>query len=287
MRPTVFRWLLLAPTLLTLLALTVYPLFWTVQASLSAFSFGRRTTYVGLDNYGRLFHDQRYWSDLGTTATYTFAAVSIELVLGLALALLLDQKLRGRSVLRSALVTPMMIAPIVAGVTWRFMYDPRVGILPFLLDNVGLGRPTFLASRGLALPAVIAVDVWQWTPFMFLILLAGLQSRPSEPYEAARIDGASSFQIFRDLTLPFLRTAILLAVLLRTIDAFRIFDQIFVLTNGGPGTQTETVSLLLFKEAFAFQDFGLAAAGIFVLMLFINAVGLIYLRVLGRQLKLA
>jgi multiple sugar transport system permease protein len=176
-----------------------------------------------------------------------------------------------------------MVAPVVAGVVWRLMYDPRVGVLPFLSDKVGFGRPTFLADTTLALPSVIMVDVWQWTPFMFLILLAGLQARPTEPYEAARVDGASGWQIFRDLTLPFLRNAILVAVLLRTIDAFRVFDQVVVLTNGGPGSSTETVSVLLYKQAFKFQDFGLAAAGIFVLMVLVTVVSRAYIRLIGSE----
>jgi multiple sugar transport system permease protein len=282
-RPKVARWLLLAPALLTLLALTVYPLIWTVRASVSAFTFGRLTTFIGLDNYERLFTEGHFWSALGITAIYTLAAVGLELSAGLGLAMLVDRKLAGRSLLRSLLIAPMMVAPVVAGVVWRLMYDPRVGVLPFLTDRVGLGRPTFLADTALALPSVIMVDIWQWTPFMFLILLAGLQARPTEPYEAARVDGANHWQIFRDLTLPFLRNAILVAVLLRTIDAFRVFDQVVVLTNGGPGSSTETVSVLLYKQAFKFQDFGLAAAGIFVLMLLVTLVSTVYIRLIGRE----
>jgi multiple sugar transport system permease protein len=286
-RPRVARWILLAPALLTLMALTIYPLLWTVRASVSAFTFGRLTSFIGLDNYERLFTEDRFWAALGVTATYTLAAVSLELLIGLGLAMLMDRKLAGRSVFRSLLIAPMMVAPVVAGVVWRLMYDPRVGILPFLSSKGGLGRPTFLADTSLALPSVILVDVWQWTPFMFLILLAGLQARPTDPYEAARVDGASGWQIFRDLTLPFLRNAILVAVLLRTIDAFRVFDQVVVLTNGGPGSSTETVSLLLYKQAFKFQDFGLAAAGIFVLMVVVTVVSMAYMRLMGERQEVA
>src|SRR5437773_8019231 len=179
----------------------------------------------------------------------------------------------------------MILPPVVAGVTWRLIYNPNFGVLNGILRLFGLDtrRWTWLADPSLALPAVILVDVWEWTPFVFLILLAGLQAIPQEPYEAARIDGANAWQTFLHITLPLLIPAILVALLLRTMDLLRIFDQIFILTQGGPGFSTETVSLYIYRTAFRFFDFGYAAAMSFVLLLLTNIVSVGYIRLLQRQ----
>jgi len=203
----------------------------------------------------------------------------------LGLAVLLDRPLRGRSLFRSALLIPMMLPPVVVGVVWRLMLNADFGAINGTLKGAGANTDslTWTASPVLALASVIAVDIWQWTPFMFLVLLAGLQAIPQEPYEAALIDGSSAWQTFRYVTLPLLKPAILIALLLRTMDLLRVFDQIFILTEGGPGFATETVSLYIYRTAFRFFDFGYAAAMSFVLLVLTNIISVSYIRLLQKQ----
>jgi multiple sugar transport system permease protein len=176
----------------------------------------------------------------------------------------------------------MMLPPVVAGVVWRLMLNSNFGAVNGTLKQIGINTDalTWTASPKLAMASVIAADVWQWTPFIFLILLAGLQAIPQEPYEAALIDGASAWQTFRHVTLPLLKPAILIALLLRTMDLLRVFDQIFILTEGGPGFATETASLYIYRTAFRFSNFGYAAAMSFVLLAITNVISVGYLRML-------
>jgi multiple sugar transport system permease protein len=209
----------------------------------------------------------------------------LELGLGLALALLLDSQIRARWLWRSLFLLPMILPPVVVGVIWRLIYNPNFGVLNGALQLFGVDTTqlTWLADPSVALLSIILVDVWEWTPFVFLILLAGLQAIPEEPYEAARMDGSSGWQTFRHITLPLLRPAILVAVLLRTMDLLRIFDQVFILTQGGPGGVTETISLYIYKTAFRFFDFGYAAAMSLALLLVTVVLSQIYIRLLQRR----
>jgi multiple sugar transport system permease protein len=267
---------LLAPVLAVLLGLAVYPLVYAVRVSLQS------EAGWGLGNFARLVQDSFFWAALAHTFVYALSALTLEFLLGLGLALLLDRNLRGRNLFRALLLIPMMLPPVVVGVTWRLLFNPTFGAINGTLKRFGIDTAalTWTASPKLAMLSVIAVDVWQWTPFMFLILLAGLQAIPQEPYEAALIDGANAWQIFRDITLPLLKPAILIALLLRTMDLLRVFDQIFILTEGGPGFATETVSLYIYRTAFRFGDFGYAAAMSFVLLLITNAISVVWLRLL-------
>jgi multiple sugar transport system permease protein len=194
----------------------------------------------------------------------------------------LSTQMRGRSVFRSLLLVPMMLPAVVVGVVWRLMLNSNFGALNGTLKGIGVNTDalTWTGSPKLAMASVIVADVWQWTPFMFLILLAGLQAIPQEPYEAALIDGASGWQTFRHVTLPLLKPAILIALLLRTMDLLRVFDQIFILTEGGPGFATETVSLYIYRTAFRFSNFGYAAAMSFVLLMITNVISVGYIRFL-------
>jgi multiple sugar transport system permease protein len=276
-------YLLLAPTLLVLLSLSIYPLIYAVRVSLQA---GRgQSARWSLENFARLFSDTFFLSALAHTLVYAAAALTLEFLLGLGLALLLNERIRGRSLFRVGLLVPMMLPPVVVGVVWRLMLNPNFGAINGTLRSFGINTDalTWTASPRLAFLSVIAVDVWQWTPFVFLILLAGLQSIPEEPYEAALMDGSSAWQTFRHITLPLLKPAILIALLLRTMDLLRVFDQIFILTEGGPGFATETISLYIYRAAFRFGDFGYAAAMSFVLLLVTNSISLVYIRLLQRQ----
>jgi len=276
-------YLLVAPALAVLIALSIYPLLYAIKVS---FQIGSgATARWSFANFARLAHDGFFLAALGHTFIYAAFALTLEFLLGLALALLLDRPLRGRGAFRAALLIPMMLPPVVAGVVWRLMLNPNFGAINGTLKGAGLdtGALTWTASPRLALISVIAVDIWQWTPFMLLILLAGLQAIPQEPYEAAMIDGSTWWQTFRYVTLPLLKPAILIALLLRTMDLLRVFDQIFILTEGGPGFATETASLYIYRTAFRFSDFGYAAAMSFVLLALTNVISFSYIRLLQRQ----
>src|ERR1044071_271672 len=275
--------LLVAPTIIVLVALSIYPLIYAVKVSLQADS-GEGVRWT-VQNFARLFKDDFFLSALAHTLVYAIIALTFEFLLGLGLAVLLNRKMRGRSFFRAALLAPMMLPSVVVGVVWRLMLNPNFGAINGTLQGFGANTEslTWTASPTLAFASVILVDIWQWTPFIFLILLAGLQAIPEEPYEAALIDGSSAWQTFRHVTLPLLKPAILIALLLRTMDLLRVFDQIFILTEGGPGNATETISLYIYRTAFRFGDFGYAAAMSFVLLLLTNIISMLYIRLVQRQ----
>jgi multiple sugar transport system permease protein len=276
-------YLLIAPTVIVLLALSIYPLIFAIKTS---FQTGNAdSAQWSLANFTRLFTDKFFFAALGHTFVYAAVALTLEFLFGLVLALLLNSAIRGRNLFRALMLIPMMLPPVVVGVVWRLMYNADFGAINGTLKTVGVNTENFIwtASPRLALLCAIIVDVWQWTPFVFLVLLAGLQAIPQEPYEAARIDGSSAWQTFRFITLPLLKPAILIALLLRTMDLLRIFDQIYILTEGGPGFATETISLYIYRTAFRFFDFGYAAAMSFVLLLLTNIISAFYIRILQQK----
>jgi multiple sugar transport system permease protein len=205
-------------------------------------------------------------------ATLYFAGVSVvvELLLGLGIALLLHRNLRGLGVIRTIVVIPMMIAPVVVGLSWKYMLDFDTGVLNYFTRQLGIDPPNWLGSATWAIPALILTDVWEWTPLFALMLLAGLQSMPEEPFEAARVDGASSWQSFWNLTLRFIRPFILIALLLRVMDTLRTFDLPFVMTAGGPGRATEFASLYAYRQAFSYYYVSLGIAASFVILILIS-----------------
>jgi len=282
-RDLVFPLVLIAPAIVVLLSLSIYPLIYSVTISLQTQTANGSTWSVS--NFTRLFTDGFFRAAMAHTFVYATAALILEFSIGLGLALLLNSQIRGRGFFRAALLVPMMLPAVVVGVVWRLMLNPNFGAINGTLKNFGLNTEslTWTASPRLAMLSVIAVDVWQWTPFVFLVLLAGLQAIPQEPYEAALIDGSSRWQTFRYVTLPLLKPAILIALLLRTMDLLRVFDQIFILTEGGPGFATETISLYIYRAAFRFFDFGYAAAMSFVLLALTNVISTLYIRLLQNK----
>ena len=226
-------------------------------------------TFVGLGNYTNILADSRFWNAAQVTGTFIFGTVAVQLLLGMGIALLLQRQVIARGLLRTALLLPMMTTPVVVGLIWRFMYNPTQGILNYLLGQVGLPTPNWLGSLQTGFIAVMIADIWEWTPFMVLILLAALQTLPQEPFEAAAIDGASAWQAFLHITLPLLRPTIVVAVLIRAIDSFKTFDLVYVLTNGGPGTSTETLSFYTYKWGFKFFQMGYASALSFVMLIMV------------------
>jgi multiple sugar transport system permease protein len=277
-------YLLLAPTLLLVLAVVVYPLFYGLRQSFLGFRFGRSTGSVGFDNYRQLWDDPYFRDSLWVTLKFVFFAVTIETVLGLALALLVAKELPFTKLARLVLIVPMIVTPIVVGIVFRLIYASDVGLLTTLSKNLLGGGPVFILDKPFtAFLGLVALDVWEWTPLMFLILLAGIQSLPVEPFEAARVDGAGVWRTFLDHTLPLLRPVLAVAIVLRTIDAFTTFDQVFVLTRGGPGTSTQLISIYGYDTSFKFSQFGYGAAMLFVVALLVLAFAALAVRLIRRE----
>jgi multiple sugar transport system permease protein len=279
-------WVLLAPCFLIILVVGLFPLLYSLWISFFDYHPTNPTApsgFVFLDNYIAAVADPMAQAALLRTIVYTIASVGGSLVLGIGLALLLNQQLRGLSVARTLLLIPMMITPIAVGITWRIMYNPDLGVINYLLGHIGIPPPQWLSAIDQALVSIVIVDVWQWTPFMFLILFAGLRSLPRSPFEAALIDGATPWQMFRRVTLPMLRPVILLAVLLRGVDAVRTFDQIFMTTRGGPALATDLMSIFLYRINFKFFNIGYGAALSWLVLLLLTAAVMVFIRVTGFQ----
>jgi multiple sugar transport system permease protein len=273
-------YLLLLPAAIALAAVSVYPLFYGVRASFTRYLYGRDFGFDGLTNYRVIWDDTFFRSAMFTTAKYVVLTVTIETLLGLGLALLVSRELRFAGPIRVGLILPMTIAPVVVGVMWRLLYDSGVGVTNPLFQLVGLNEPEVLARNGTAFAAVVLVDIWEWTPLVFLIILAGLQSLPEEPLEAARVDGAGRLRVFFDHTLPLLRPVLLVAIVLRTIDAIGTFDQIYVLTKGGPGDATRVISIYAYNTAFLFTQYGQAAAMLVALLVMVTLLMIVAVRML-------
>jgi multiple sugar transport system permease protein len=259
-------YLLLIPAGVALAAVSVYPLVYGFIASVRQFRYGLDVGRAGLNNYVNVLQDQTFITALVTTAKYVVLCVVIEAVLGLALAMLVNRELRGASLWRMGIILPMTVAPVVVGVMWRLIYASDIGIADPLLGLFGIHGVHVLGTENSAFLGVVLLDVWEWTPLMFLILLAGLQSLPQEPLEAALIDGASPIRVFVDHVLPMLRPVLFVAIVLRTIDAIGTFDQIYVLTRGGPGVSTQLFSIYAYNTAFLFTQYGRAMAMVVLLL---------------------
>ncbi|MGH2723692.1 MAG: carbohydrate ABC transporter permease [Actinomycetota bacterium] len=253
--------------LIGLLGLVVaYPLGYSLWLSFTNFHILRRqdTRFVGVEQYGSLPGNSGYVDALQNTFLFVALAVTIELALGLALALALHRQRWVRNLTRAFLLTPMFVTPIAVGLMFRFLLNQQLGPIPLLLGKLGL-TIDFFGPR-LALLSMVGIDVWQWTPFMLLLMLAGLESLPEEPFEAAKVDGAGPWFTFSRVTLPLLRPVIAVAVLIRALDAFKVFEYVFAITRGGPGTATETIQLQVYRTGFQFFRLGEAAAMAFVLV---------------------
>ncbi|HMQ57607.1 MAG TPA: sugar ABC transporter permease [Rhizobiaceae bacterium] len=274
-----FPWL--APITAMLLVFGVYPLLYAIWLSLHQRNRVKRVDeFVWFKNWVQAFNDQRVWDSLAVTFTYTGIALVIQLSLGLAIAMLLDQDRRGYGLLRALMTLPLVVPPAVTGMMFLLMEDGSFGWLSQNLYMLGIISPQnpILASHSTALMGVMLADIWQWTPFMVLIMMAGLRSLPKEPYEAAAIDGANAFQVFRRLTLPMMSKVIAVAVLIRGVDLFRIFDYVYVMTSGGPGTATETISAYA-GRIFVTGNFPYAATLSLLTMIIVIVVANVFVRV--------
>jgi ABC-type sugar transport system permease subunit len=282
-------WWMVLPALSTILLVALFPLLWTVWESVHLHDLrmpwlGR--PFIGLENYGEAFRDPRFWSALGHTGFFAVTSVGIELIIGLGLALALNRAFRARGLVRAAVLIPWAIPTVVSALLWRFMFEGESGIVNSLLVNAGvLKEPIvwFIHPAAAWVPVILA-DVWKTTPFVALLLLAGLQNIDASLYEAARIDGASAWRQFRHVTLPLLKPAILVALIFRTLDAFRVFDLIYALTGGGPGTSTEPIALYTFNALLQNLQFGYGSALSIIVFLITFSLALIYIKFLGAEL---
>ncbi len=276
----------IAPAFLVLIVILIYPLaysFWLTFHRWTLRDFVNGVPWVGLQNYINLFSNPDFLNSLRVTATFVICAVGIEFVLGMGLALLLNHNLFGKGVIRALILLPMMCTNVVIGLTWRLLFNYQFGIINFYLTQLNLPPVEWLSAPNVAMFTVIIVDVWNTTSFVALLLLAGLQSLPDEPFEAARIDGASAVQSFWYITLPLLRPSILVALLWRLIDTFRIFDVIWLLTAGGPAHSTETVSIYVYNYGFKSFDLGYASAASYIMIFIMLIIAAFLARNIGRS----
>jgi multiple sugar transport system permease protein len=266
--------LLLGPCVLYLLAFSVYPLVVSLVRSFQDYdSRADSWTWIGVGNYRELFTSSEFWHTIERTAIFTFGGVAVQVVLGTALALFFNQQLRGSTIVRSILILPMLLTPIVVGLMWRMLLNPDWGMLNWIVERLGFHNVGWLSDSGTALFTLILVDCWQWTPFVFIIVFARLQALPQDVFEAASVDGASWFERTRYITLPLLMPAIVFAAVFRGIDAFRTFDLVYGLTNGGPVQATSTLSFEAFQNGFQYYRYGYASAIAYV-MVVVAAVGI-------------
>jgi multiple sugar transport system permease protein len=273
----------LAPALIYLIAFSVYPLLYSIDVSLRQYIISKPylgMPWVGLENFRRVLTDSHFHYSLAATLYFTVAAVTIELLLGLGIALLLNRSIPGIGIIRTIVVIPMMIAPVVVGLSWKYMLDYDTGVVNYFIRQLGIQPPNWLGDAKAVIPALVITDVWEWTPLFVLLLLAGLQAMPQEPFEAAKVDGASSWQTFVHLTLPFLRPFILIALLLRVIDSLRTFDIPFVMTAGGPGRATEFASLYAYRQAFSYYYVSVGIAAAFIILIVITILSNLLVRAL-------
>jgi multiple sugar transport system permease protein len=259
-----FGYLLAAPVVIVLLAITAYPLIYNIWNSFhhDVINSGLPPTFAGVDNYHRIFTDNQFRPALIHTIGFTIVSVAVETVIGLALALALNRKFRGRGIVRAAIFIPWAVPTVVSAQLWKSMFDPQNGWVNYVLTalHLPLAHTTWLAQTWTAWAAILAADAWRNTPFMAIVLLAGLQVIPGDIYEAARIDGASAWQTFRRLTLPLLRPALMVALIFRTLSSFLIFDVVYAMTGGGPGTSTSVLSYLNWQAFFVYSDYGYGGA---------------------------
>ena len=265
-------WLFVAPCLIVILLVTIFPTIYSLGLSFFKYEVAlKERPFIGLGNYIALFRDPRFVSSLRFTAILIVVGVGMELILGFGLAQVLQEKLRGKRVIVAALLLPVMVMPVVVGYTWRLLWDAQYGPINQIIGWI-IGRPftyTWLGQTNSAMFAILVTEIWQWTPFMFLVFLSGLAVLDPEVFEAADIDGASGLAKLWYLTLPMLRPIIIVAILIRGLDALKFFDVIFTLSGGGPGYSTETLSFYIYQTGYQFFRLGYGAAASFVLLIFL------------------
>ncbi len=278
----------LAPAIVLLVAITVFPLIYLLYNSLTAWDLRRAylgRSFIGFTNYTSMLSDALFRDSVRVTILATIGLVTVELALGLLLALLFHRNFPGKRVARSLFLLPLITTPIIVGLMWRMLFNAEFGMVDYFIRLVGLPTPNWLADPGLALPSIILAETWQITPFVTLMFVAGLQAIPAEPYEAAKVDGASAWQRFLYITIPLLRPVLFLALIFRATDAVRMFDLIYVMTGGGPANATQTLNMYVFKVGFTFLNMGYGSALATILMLVCVGISFVLVKYSGIELE--
>lgn len=263
----------LAPSVVIFVIVLLIPTVYIVNLAFRRESLSRpdNNGFIGFDNFLALAIDDRFWAAAGHSAVFSAVSLAVSIPVGILIALLINKKLRGHGVLRVILIVPMVLAPLVVGAIFRFMFDSD-GFISWALSLLGIDAPAFLSIPGLALVTVAFVDAWQWTPFVVIVVAAAMETLPQNVMEAARLDGANAWQELWHFVLPQIRPLLVLVALIRFMDSFREFDKLFIMTNGGPGTSSETLPIYLWRQAFQYLDMGYAAALGFVVLLIISVI---------------
>ena len=273
-------WPFVLPALVVVLSVIVFPWAFTLWMSVHEWKVGQKPAFIGLGNYLRLPGDPRFVEAIGHTLSYTALSVILPLIFGTFAAVIFHSRFPLRGFLRGVFILPMMATPVAIALVWTMMFHPQLGVLNYLLSLVGLPAQLWVFDPATVIPSLVLVETWQWTPLVMLIVLGGLASIPTEPYESAIIDGASAWQVFRHITLPLITPFLFIAAMIRTIDAVKSFDIIFAITQGGPGTASETINVYLYSVAFAYYDvgYGSAIAVVFFALIVALAAALLVLR---------
>ena len=273
-------WPFVAPAMIVVLAVIVFPWAYTIWMSLHEWKVGSPPTFVGLANYLRLPGDARFVESVWHTLVYTVLSVVLPLVLGTLAAVVFNNRFPLRGFFRGLFILPMMATPVAIALVWTMMFHPQLGVLNYLLSLVGIPAQLWVFHPGTVIPSLVLVETWQWTPLVMLIVLGGLAALPTEPYESAQIDGATFWQMFRYITLPLVAPFLFIAAMIRTIDAVKSFDIIFAITQGGPGSASETINVYLYSVAFVYYDlgYGSAIAVVFFLLIVALAALMLYAR---------
>lgn len=268
------------PSVIVMAAGLVYPVLQAFYLSFYDWKIGTPfddAPYVGMRHFIRMVGDENVWASIWVTMKFGFWTISIEMFLGVSLALLLEKPIRGASMFRTIFILPLMVSPVVVGLIWRYLFDARIGWINYYLAQVGIEPQVWLGDPDLAFFAIVFTDIWQWTPFIFIIVIAGLQALPSEVLEASKIDGANWWQHILYVKLPMIRSILLIALLMRLIDVFRALEVMYILTGGGPGRATELLSLHIYNRAFDTQQLGYASAisVLLIVIVFLLSIGIL------------
>ncbi|OXS54317.1 ABC transporter permease [Cohnella sp. CIP 111063] len=270
------KWLYILPALVFVLVMMLFPIAYTLWISFYEWSMSAITppAFVGFDNYISMFKDERFLDSVFNTFYFTIVALAAEMVLGLAIAVLFNRTFKGKNIAKTLFLLPMVATPVAMGLVWMLIYEPTIGAANTILKSIGLEPQLYLASMTQVIPSLIVVDVWQWTPMVALILMAGLSTLPTDPYESADVDGASAWQKFVHITLPLLKPTIIIALMLRLIDVLKTFDIIYATTQGGPNFKSETLNIYGYVLGFQYFKLGSASALLVIFFLIVMALTL-------------
>ncbi|MBC8572758.1 carbohydrate ABC transporter permease [Jingyaoa shaoxingensis] len=278
------KWIFTAPTIIFILLCVTYPILYTLQLSFCEWGMSANIPkkFVGLQNYIEIFSDSRFWDAFWRTINYTLIAVAIETILGVAIALLLGKITRHTGIIRTVFLLPMVATPVAVGMVWKLIYDPTIGLANLILRKVGLPTSAWLGSSDTVFSSLIIIDIWQWTPMVMLMVLAGISGLGADVFESAKVDGANEMQLITRIQLPLLAPTILMAILLRVIDALKTFDIIYSTTTGGPGYSSENLNILSYRNAFEYFYMGKASALLIVFFIVVLVVAILYMLLKAR-----